>query len=233
MIHAYSELYIENAQRVLAQMMHYAVYELELDYDPFARLFLQSGVAEQFGRGNPRYVAGMSGTELAAEVLRRVTGQKQTPAATPCYDRTDAYWTGHTLAWYQWYANVSFRELFSEVPCASIAGMYRKYHEMDLRHAAAEIDRLRRLSAYYCKTGLKVSRERAGLSQRELAAASGVPLRTIQQYEQRQKDLSKASFDTVRRLAGALSCRPEALLIQDSSDSISMTQFKSGALLPN
>ena len=75
MTNAYSELYIENAQKVLAQMMHYVVYDLDMDYDPYSRLFVQSGVAEQFEKGNPRFVAGMSGTELADQVFCRVTGK--------------------------------------------------------------------------------------------------------------------------------------------------------------
>ena len=69
MTHAFSELYIENAQRVFAQMTHYVIHDLKMEYDPFFRLFVQSGVAAQFEKGNPRYVAGMSGTELADEVL--------------------------------------------------------------------------------------------------------------------------------------------------------------------
>ena len=209
MTHAYSELYIENAQKVLAQMMHYAVYDIEMEYDSFSKLFVQSGIAEQFGRGNPRYVAGMSGTELAMEVIRRVTGHGCNVEARYYFDRSDAYWTGFTIAWYQWYTNCSFRELFLEVPCSTIAGMYRKYHEMDLMHSAEEISRLRRLSAYRIRLGLKNMRENAGMSQRELAEASGVPVRTIQQYEQRQKDIRKAAYDTVSRLANALHCSPE------------------------
>ena len=214
MMYAYSELYIENAQRVLAQMMHYAVYDLGMDYDPFAGLFVQSGMAAQFEKGNPRYVAGMSGTELADEVIRRVTGYSRAdaeilPEAEPYTDRSDAYWTGYTIAWYQWYSACSFRELFAQVKCSSIAGMYHKYHEMDPEHSAEEINRLRRLSAYAEKAGLKRQREKAGMSQRELAAASGVPLRTIQQYEQRQKDIRKSAWETVSRLAAALHCLPE------------------------
>ena len=139
MTHAFSELYIENAQRVFAQMTHYVIYDLKMEYDPFFRLFVQSGVAAQFEKGNPRYVAGMSGTELADEVIRRVTGHGCTIESAPYYDRTEAYWTGFTLAWYQWYDNCTFRELFAEVPCSSIAGMYPKYHEMDLMHSADEI----------------------------------------------------------------------------------------------
>lgn len=208
-IHAYSSLYIENAQTVLAQMMHCAIYTMKIDYDPFARLFVQSGAAAQFERGNPRFVVGMSGTELAGEVLWRVTGRAAEIKSEPYYDRTDAYWTGYTLAWYQWKSNCTFRELFSEVPCSSVAGMYWKYHEMDLQHSADEIDRLRRLSEYRKRIALKYMREQAGMSQRELAEASGVPLRTIQQYEQRQKDIRRAAYETVDSLARALHCCPE------------------------
>ncbi len=208
MMHAYSELYIENAQKVMAQMLHCAIYDLGMDYDPFARLFVQSGAADQFGKGNPRFVAGMSGTELAEEVIRRVTGTGCRIDAQPCFDRSDAWWTGSTIAWYQWYEGCSFRVLFSEVPCSSIAGMYKKYHEMDLLHSAEEISRLRRLSAYREQVALKRLREASGLSQSELSRASGVPVRTIQQYEQRQKDIRKAAFETVSRLAAALHCSP-------------------------
>ena len=209
MTRAYDELYIDNAQNVLAQMMHYAVYDLDMDYDPFARLFVQSGVAAQFEQGNPRFVAGMSGPELACEVIFNVTGHVPDTETSVYYNRSDAYWTGVTLALYQWKSCCSFRTLFAEVPCSALAAMYQKYHEMDSEHAAAEIDRLRRLSAYNRQISLKVLREKAKMTQKELAISSEVPLRTIQQYEQRQKDIRKASYDTVRRLANALHCRPE------------------------
>ena len=209
MTHAYSELYIENAQKVLAQMLHYAVYDLGMDYDPFCTLFVRSGAADQFGKGNPRFVAGMSGTELADEVMRRVTGHGCGIEAQPYEDRSDAYWTGYTIAWYQWHEACSFRQLFSEAACSSIARMYKKYHEMDLLHSAEEISRLRRLAAYEKNIALKRLREQAGMSQRQLAEASGVPVRTIQQYEQRQKDISRAAYETVIRLAAALHCRPD------------------------
>ena len=87
--------------------------------------------------------------------------------------------------------------------------MYPKYHEMDLMHSADEIRRLRRLSAYRNRIGLKYKREQAGLSQRDLAEISGVPVRTIQQYEQQQKDIRKAAYETVCRLADALHCAPD------------------------
>ncbi len=206
---AYDESYIDNAQNVLAQMMHFAIYNLGLKYDLFTRLFVQSGVAAQFEQGNPRFVAGMSGIELACEIIFRVTGHVPDTEPTAYFDRSEAYWTGFILAWYQWKYGCTFRTLFAEVPCSSIAAMYEKYHELDPAHASEEIHRRRRLSAYAGQLCLKSLRENSGMTQKELAAASQVPLRTIQQYEQGQKDIRKAAFDTVYRLSRALNCRPE------------------------
>jgi DNA-binding transcriptional regulator YiaG len=60
-------------------------------------------------------------------------------------------------------------------------------------------------------TRLKALRLKNGLSQSALADASGVPVRTIQQYEQRQKDINKAHFEYIIRLAAALNCEPSEL----------------------
>ena len=51
---------------------------------------------------------------------------------------------------------------------------------------------------------LQLARLRAGLSQSQLAEISGVNIRMVQNYEQRVKDLRKASYDTVEALAEAL-----------------------------
>ena len=85
-----------------------------------AAFMATTGAYAQFEKGNPRYVAGMSGTELADEVMRRVTGHGCTIESEPYYDRTEAYWTGFTLAWYQWYDNCSFREL---IVCHALLGI--------------------------------------------------------------------------------------------------------------
>ena len=208
---AYNELYIENAQRVFAQMLHCAVCDLYMDYDRYMRLFIHSGIADQFERGNPRYVAGMSGSELVNEVMHSVTGEYllRDPAA---YDtRSEAYWTGYTLSYYQWASRSPFHIIQRDVPASVIAGMYRKYHEMDIRQSVDEIERLRKKAMDTRRVELQERRQSAAMSQRMLAEDSGVPLRTIQQYEQGQKDLRRASYETVEKLARTLKCRPEDL----------------------
>ncbi len=55
-------------------------------------------------------------------------------------------------------------------------------------------------------TKLQQKRKEAGLSQSQLAAKSGVPLRTLQHYEIGDKDIRKAAVETVLALAEALGC---------------------------
>lgn len=79
--------------------------------------------------------------------------------------------------------------------------------------AAAPKSQMTSASAAASKeTHLKEMRLRNGLSQSQLAAASGVPLRTIQQYEQRQKNINKAQFEYIVRLSRVLNCEPVQLL---------------------
>ena len=61
---------------------------------------------------------------------------------------------------------------------------------------------------------LKQMRIKNGLSQSELARAAGIPVRTIQQYEQRQKDINKARFEYIVSLSAALNCDASMLLEQ-------------------
>lgn len=53
---------------------------------------------------------------------------------------------------------------------------------------------------------LQTQRKKAKLSQSELAAISGVKLRTIQQYEVGQRDINGAKLNTICTLALALNC---------------------------
>lgn len=62
------------------------------------------------------------------------------------------------------------------------------------------------------ETNLKRIRTTYGCSQKKLAEMSGVSLRSIQMYEQRNKDINKAQSDSLYRLAKVLGCTMEDLL---------------------
>ena len=68
-----------------------------------------------------------------------------------------------------------------------------------------------KLTAFH-ETNLKRIRMAKGYSQKQLAELAGVSLRSIQMYEQRQKDINKAQSDSLFRLAKALDCTMEDLL---------------------
>ena len=60
----------------------------------------------------------------------------------------------------------------------------------------------------YKNTKLKELREKAGLSQVQLADASGISVRVLQNYEQGVRNLNGAKLITLLRLCRALGCNP-------------------------
>lgn len=206
MIHAYDKVYLEKARTALGRMLDFAVYDLHLDLTEFWKQFLDSDVCKRFEQGDSSLLAGMSGIEMAYAVIGDSSERIQ---PKPSMDRSEEYWLGWALAYYQWYTGILFREIFDAEEVMKIKALYSPYHEMDIRHFCDLLDE-RYLSNRTTK--LKQYRQRAGLSQSQLAEESGVPLRTIQQYEQRQKNINMARAEYVIKLAKALYCKPEELL---------------------
>jgi transcriptional regulator with XRE-family HTH domain len=62
------------------------------------------------------------------------------------------------------------------------------------------------------ETYLKKYRKMAGLTQSQLSEETGIPIKTIQQYEQGRKDINKAQAEYVIKLAQVLCCNPVDLL---------------------
>lgn len=209
MICAYDKVYLEKARTALGRMLDFAVYDLQYDIADFFRLFLSSGVAERFGSGDYSLVVGMSGVELAYAVLER--SGIQTERIKPQYtiDRSEEYWAGWALAYYQWETALDFSEIVKAVPIKEIVAMYTPYHEMDIRQFCDQMNV--RYRAANPETNLKRLRLAANLSQRELSELSGIPIRTIQQYEQRQKSINKAQAEYLVMLAKTLCCNVDDL----------------------
>ena len=58
MIHAYAETYLNDAMSNLGEAFDYAVNACNLSPDRFMELFIASGFADKFGKGNPKVVSG-------------------------------------------------------------------------------------------------------------------------------------------------------------------------------
>ncbi len=61
-------------------------------------------------------------------------------------------------------------------------------------------------------SNLKLIRIKKGMKQADLAAASGIPLKCIGNYEQLRRDINHARVDIVYHLASALDCKMEEIL---------------------
>lgn len=210
MIHAYDKIYLDKARVVLGRMLDFAVYDLNYDITEFFNMFLASGLAARFEKGDYAIIVGMSGVELAYQVLELTTGNTERIKPTYTVDRSEEYWAGWALAYYQWETALRFEEIIRYIPIAEIVKLYSPYHEMDIRQFCDKMDE--RYRASKPETNLKTLRMKLGMSQRELAEASGVPLRTIQQYEQRQKNINKAQGEYLIMLAQALCCEVPDLI---------------------
>ena len=104
----------------------------------------------------------------------------------------------------------SYRSIFATATYDEIRSMYWPLHEAPESKFVAIFDEMRTERAK--ATNLRTLREAAGLSQSQLAKASGVGVRSIQLYEQRQKDINKAQGIALYRLSHALRCTMEQLL---------------------
>ena len=209
MTHAYKEFFLDDAMETLGSAGEDAVLSLNIEGQEFLDLFLASGIAERFGRGDATYVSGMSGIELARKVLT-ICG-KTIPAHTEnssCHYSPE-YWVGWILAYYQWYCGKPFSMILPKLRYQSLRNLYGVLHEADPSKAASVFDELLSEQA---ETNLARYRKARGLSQSQLANASGLSLRSIQLYEQRQNDINNAQYNRLQALANTLGCKIEDLL---------------------
>ena len=239
MTHAYDKMLLDRAADSLGRMLDYSVYSLHYDISAMTDLFIASGIASLFEHGDIRAIAGMSGIELSYEVLEKsgIIFERTQPRYTK--GLSPEFWYGYTLAHIQWETCLPFDQIIRSFSpqffiseyinsrlsfldglpfdlsdrdrSAGITAFGKRYADESVSHyislTASGIN-----SAATEATPLKKMRIKNGLSQSGLAKASGVPLRTIQQYEQRQKDLAKARAEYLIALSRALNCDPSRLI---------------------
>ena len=201
MIHAYDKNYLQRAQTLMGVMFQVAVYDLNIPLEIFYDKFLFSNISSNFEAGDSTILGGTSGVELALDIINADT---KANSIHPIFDRTPEYWCGWALAYFQWYSGLKFLQINKYVSIREILNMYKPYHEMDISHFCDHMSALYNSRKPY--SNLKLLRLDANLSQSELSKLSEVPVRTIQQYEQKQKKINKASAETIIKLSKVLNC---------------------------
>lgn len=207
---AYPETLLAKARSQMADMIDYVVHDLGMDADLYFEMFLSSDTASRIEHGDKTVVLGYSGIELAQSIIVEKTSRADFVPARQVLKRTTAYWSGWILASYQWYSNWTFSEIHSALPFSTLSRMYGVYHEAPEERFFDTADRMMR--ERFPETRLKRVRSSFGCSQSELAAASGVGLRSIQMYEQRRKNINRAAGDSLRALSRALGCSVDDIL---------------------
>ena len=212
MIHAYFEDYLVSAQRILGDMLDYAVNTYAFDPDSFYQMFLVSDVSSQFQNGNPTYVAGKTGCEIVKEIIHSAGIEMQELEDEMYLDKSPEYWAGWSLAYYQWYRAHRFSYLQQYgLTIQRILSMYPTLHEADLSKFVAVADEIIAKEKSAQISNLQRMRKNCGMTQKELAEKSGTSLRMVQLYEQRKQDIRKAEAQTLVNLSRVLGCGVEDL----------------------
>ena len=212
MITAYNESYLDDAMANLGDMIEYAVCDLGYEPDIFFNWFISSGVAEKFEKGNPKYIVGMSGIELADAVLSATNIEKQNIEPTNPDFKGKEYWAGWIIAYYQWITAKRFEDIVDGgLPLSTIMSMYI-LHEADESKFVEAANSIMERTRQKEKANLHKIRKASGFTQKQLSEQSGVSLRMIQLYEQKKNDINKAQVNVVLNLAKSLGCSIEDLL---------------------
>ena len=210
MTHAYQEIYLSKAQSVLGDAFDYAVNTCGISGNDFVKLFIASSVSKRMENGEPAYLSGKSGIEIVREIVAETKGQELQIEAQDRFGRSKEYWIGWAVAYYQWHSGRKYRDIFKVISFEDLQKMYYTLHEADITKFVDIVDS--KIKEYFPETNLKRIRTAYGFTQAELAERSGVSLRSIQMYEQRNKNINKASVDTMYRFAKALGCTMEDLI---------------------
>jgi hypothetical protein len=136
MARAYKKTYLNGAMRNLAVMMDCGVRKYGYTIGEFYQKFLSSCVSRQFSQGNPRYLVGMSGAELADLVVQE-SGGSISDKNDGTYTTGPEYWAGWVLAYYQWLSRRSFAFMQRKgLGADTVVSMYHPLHEADLSKVA-------------------------------------------------------------------------------------------------
>ena len=210
MIRAYQEIYLNNAQTTLGDAFDYAINNCNISGDDFVKLFLVSSISSRMEKGEPAVLSGKSGIELAQEIILETKGKTLQCIPPERLNRSKEYWIGWAIAYYQWYSDIKYSDIFKLITYTKLENMYYTLHEADITKFVDIMNS--KVPETFTDTNLKRIRRLYGCTQAELADRSGVSLRSIQMYEQKNKNINKASADTVYRLAKVLGCTIEDLL---------------------
>ena len=186
MMNAYQEIYLNSVQTSLGDAFDYAINTCGISGNDFVKMFVVSSVCTKMEKGEVKYLVGKSGIELACDIIYEATGKEIQLVDSKKTGRSKEYWIGWVVAYYQWYSARKYQDIFKAIPFEDLKRLYMTLHEADVTKFVDVAES--RIKEVFPDTNLKRIRVAYGCSQSELARDSGVSLRSIQMYEQRQRN---------------------------------------------
>ncbi len=209
MIHAYNDIYLDDAMESLGSALEYAVLVAHIDGQEFIDMFIASGISAEFGKGNVKYISGMSGIELCRLVLSSCGFDVPKQTEIGYNDYPAEYWIGWILAYYQWHTGKSFNTLCKKLKFEDLYNLYGVLHEADPSKSVCVFDGIMSEKG---ESNLAILRKNKGLTQEELAKLAGVSVRSIQLFEQKQNDIGRAKYHHLSAIAKVLGCNIDDML---------------------
>lgn len=203
MVYAYEEKYLTTIAEIVGDIFRKAGCIEDFEIDRFAQEFAKSKVAHAIEYGDLDYLIS---EEIEDDIASLICSE---PNKEYCEDiNSRKYWVGYILVFIQRAVRRSFKEIFALYLCSRLLKDYDTYGDMD------PIEMVKKIKQYISMGNkLKQFREKKKMTQQELSSNSNVTVKNIKAYEDGTVDISKAQGDTLFRLARALGCTIEELLI--------------------
>lgn len=133
MAYPYDELYLESVQKNLGFFFQISLRNLNLLPQDVQNTFLASDVSKQIEMGNPDFLCGKSGYELALIAFPKILTDDiiKQAISEPFYPEAE-YWSGTVLAYCQWKTGKSFSAILAQYPLERILSNYHLMHEADI-----------------------------------------------------------------------------------------------------
>ena len=133
MAYPYDEIYLESVQKNLGFFFQISLRNLNLLPQDVQNTFLASDVSKQIEMGNPDFLCGKSGYELALIAFPKILTDDiiKQAISEPFYPEAE-YWSGTVLAYCQWKTGKSFSTILAQYPLERILSNYHLMHEADI-----------------------------------------------------------------------------------------------------
>ena len=133
MISSYDESYLSDVQKNLGFFFQFMLCNMNFSPEEAQKKFLESIIPVQIEMGNPDFLCGKSGLELAKICLGSadISDKVSESLSEPYYPQAE-YWSGYVLAYCQWKNAITFAKILSNYSLELLLSNYNMMHEADI-----------------------------------------------------------------------------------------------------